>query len=375
MHVIRVRNVHQALPKGLQALCDHGEWKATRNGNAVVMPTPVTTVYLRPCERVIFWPERDANPFFHLFESLWMLAGRNDVAWLDEFLGTMKKYSDDGKTYHGAYGFRWRNHFSLAAKRFPFAAEKLAEWFSKKPTKLDQISQVIAELNNDWTSRRVVMGMWDPSVDLVKPGKDVPCNLNIIFKIRKLHNTKHLDMIVNNRSNDAILGAYGANAVHMSVLQEYIARNVNADVGTYYQVSGDFHAYEESYAKLELLPELAEMRSVEDDLCPYTDGSVRATELIDSEPPQWDVDLAHFMQNKLEKCDDIFFTRTAIPMLHAYRHYKNAKVKNLDVFTEVFEILDQMPVNSDWKLACQQWMQRRKLKWLKQADDGVQHAD
>ena len=51
-------------------------------------------------------------------------------------------------------------------------------------------------------------------------------------------------MTVCNRSNDMIWGAYGANAVHMSILMEYVAVAVNAPMGSYYQISDSFHIYE-----------------------------------------------------------------------------------------------------------------------------------
>ncbi len=81
MNVISVRNVHEALPEALRFLRQTGVPRDSRNGAVLQAPCPVTTVYRRPDERVLFWPERDANPFFHFMESLWMLAGRNDVAW------------------------------------------------------------------------------------------------------------------------------------------------------------------------------------------------------------------------------------------------------------------------------------------------------
>jgi hypothetical protein len=46
----------------------------------LVSQTPVVTCYSAPTQRVLFSPMRDANPFFHLMEALWMLAGRDDVA-------------------------------------------------------------------------------------------------------------------------------------------------------------------------------------------------------------------------------------------------------------------------------------------------------
>lgn len=47
-------------------------------------PYAISTTYLNSTERVLFDPKRDCNPFFHFMESLWILAGRNDVAWLSQ---------------------------------------------------------------------------------------------------------------------------------------------------------------------------------------------------------------------------------------------------------------------------------------------------
>ena len=69
MKVLQVRNVHEALPRALQLLDREGIRRESRNGPVIQGP-PVATVYMHPWERVLFWPERDANPFFHLYESL-----------------------------------------------------------------------------------------------------------------------------------------------------------------------------------------------------------------------------------------------------------------------------------------------------------------
>ena len=51
-------------------------------------------------------------------------------------------------------------------------------------------------------------------------------------------------MTVCNRSNDMLWGAYGANAVHMSMLQEYLASRLEIAVGEYTQISDSFHVYQ-----------------------------------------------------------------------------------------------------------------------------------
>lgn len=58
-------------------------------------------------------------------------------------------------------------------------------------------------------------------------------------------------MTVANRSNDIIWGCYGANAVHMSMLQEFVANALGIPVGLYNQVSNDWHIYERHFGLLD----------------------------------------------------------------------------------------------------------------------------
>lgn len=254
---IRARNVQEAYCLGLAALRRDGVWQETRNGRALVHPEPVLTRYERPMERVLLDGVRDANPFFHLMESLWMLAGRNDVASLAPFNAGLKTYSDDGVSYHGAYGHRWRHHFEDGE---PYEAHTMGEG----PTYQDQLARIIQLLRANPDDRRVVLAMWDPVTDLGQDGADFPCNTQVYFRTRltpvppdtvtpKLQERARarpadmlsLDITVTCRSNDAIWGAYGANAVHFSVLQEFVAAACGFRVGTMWQLSNNLHAYED----------------------------------------------------------------------------------------------------------------------------------
>src|SRR3989337_1533259 len=111
MHTITVRNVNYALPEGAQLIKMYGKPTAPRGQATLEVPEPVTTVYEHPWERVLFSDERDANPFLHFFESLWLLAGRQDVEFVAQFNPRMANYSDDGTTFHAPYGYRLRHHF------------------------------------------------------------------------------------------------------------------------------------------------------------------------------------------------------------------------------------------------------------------------
>ena len=73
---LRVRNVNEALPVALQMIQAYGQPAESRGMHTLRVPGPVYTIYERPEERVLFDAVRDANPFFHLIESLWILGGR-----------------------------------------------------------------------------------------------------------------------------------------------------------------------------------------------------------------------------------------------------------------------------------------------------------
>lgn len=196
--------------------------ETSRAGDVLRIPEPVLVAYERPWERVLFNPARDCNPFFHLLESFWMLRGARDVKTVAWANSRMREFSDDGNVFHGAYGYRWRNHFGF-----------------------DQLADIIDELRADPGSRRVVLQIWDCRCDLGRRivSRDKPCNTQAYFAI----DNGHLVMTVCNRSNDMIWGMLGANVVHFSFLQEYIAQQVGVPMGRYYQFTNNLHVYTERW--------------------------------------------------------------------------------------------------------------------------------
>ena len=231
MYSLKVRNVHEACIKLIPFIKKNGKEYSSKNGKVIRLTSPICVEYTNPTERFLFWEERDANPFFHFFESLWMLNGNNNLDFVDYF-APMRDYSDDKRTLNGAYGYRWKNYFGF-----------------------DQIDFVVNELKNNPNSRRAVISMWDPEdVEKRKDSKDLCCNTQVYFDVQpekiKVEGFKHkvldcykLNMTVLNRSNDSIFGLTGANAVHFSYLQEYIARKLEIKVGSYFQISNNCHVY------------------------------------------------------------------------------------------------------------------------------------
>ena len=342
MHVIRVRNVQQALPEGVYQLLSRGIPSPSRFGDVLMLPEPVTTVYDKPAERVLFWPQRDANPFFHFFEGLWMLAGRDDVEYVAQFVKNMLTFSDDGKTFHGAYGDRWRNHF------FIFEADGVEAY------SFDQIKWAIKTLKADPLTRRVVIQMWDAECDPQKAdagGKDVPCNTQLyVWNLSGC-----LNMTITCRSNDMVWGAYGANAVHFSMLLEYMAGMLNLEIGKMYQVSNNFHGYQNSLDPIRPLYDEANdgYGAVgRAKVCPYADGTVAPFRMI-NDNEAWDLDLALFMADPGSVgFRDPFFTHVAKPLWWAHKAYKQKDFKEAKKLIKLCRA-------SDWRQSCLEWLQRR----------------
>ncbi len=178
------------------------------------------TVLERPLERFLFLPGRLNDCFAQIAESIWIVAGRNDVTWLSHYLPRAPDFSDDGKTWRAGYGPRLRN------------------WRGRS----DQLDEVRKLLLNDPSTRRAVMSIFDPELDYAT-SRDIPCNNWIGWLIRD----GRLNMSIAIRSNDAMWGFSGANAFEWSVLHELLAGWTNTRVGTATFFAASFHLYERHF--------------------------------------------------------------------------------------------------------------------------------
>lgn len=333
MKVINCRNVHEALPMALDYLQECGVRRDSRNGPVLVSPEPVTTVYTHPTEKVIFHPERDANPAFHLYESLWMLAGRNDVAGPARYVKRMATFSDDGRTLHDAYGHRWRRKWT------------------------DQLNIIVQRLRDNPEDRRCVLQMWSSFDDLANNGRAVPCNLTATFQ-RDIEG--RLDLAVFNRSNDIIWGAYGANAVQFGTLLEYMAARIGCPVGTYSQISINWHAYVETMGVV--------VDNVEN---PYRDCEVRVCPIegmnLDGNIEKLLIDAdTHFVRG-LQPSPIPFFWN-AYHVLYAYDVW--ATLTTPERYINAMEILRRADQSVDWVVAMSEWIQRRRVRWEQKMRNG-----
>jgi hypothetical protein len=253
-----------------------------------------------------------------------MLAGRQDVAPMARYSKQFNAFSDDGVTFHGAYGYRWGYHF-----------------------KMDQISIIRKRLTENREDRRCVLQMWDTYSDLDHNGKDVPCNL--IATVQIDHNDR-LDLTVFNRSNDAVWGLAGANAVHFSFLHEFLAVITGSSIGKYTHVTANLHGYQKTMAPLDSITEVGED--------PYL-------EKMEHVPlPELD-DLRSELFYVMEGADLGRFTSLATPwgkmamcVLHANHIWRTSPKENR--FAGAMAILDLAPnQKADWVVAQREWFERR----------------
>ena len=122
-----------------------------------------------------------------------------------------------------------------------------------------------------------------------------------------------MDITVTNRSNDAVYGCYGANAYHMSVLQEYLAARIGVEVGTYTQFSNNLHMYEWSADRANHTAALDSRYDISES------GYPGVRPLVDH-PESFDEELRFFLENPLEsaaRLKNSHFSAVAQPMLLA----------------------------------------------------------
>lgn len=287
----------------------------SRNGPVLACPEPVMLELTNPLQRVMFDPIRKANPFFHVMEFIWMMAGDNSTDWISQFNKRFRQYAEPNGLHPGAYGYRWREHFGH-----------------------DQLLRAVDELRRDPESRRVVLGMWDPATDQGRIVKDVPCNTHIYLRIV---NDK-LDMTVCNRSNDLFWGMLGSNIVHMTLLQELIANELNRLVGNYRVITNNLHVYTD-------MPRFEELWNQRGSPDLYKELSLVPYRLLSP---------SEHISTFLEECWQFIHTpkiqysckwieNVAVPMYHAYK-------QRIDKLDEGIDWVGTIAAD-DWRKAAELW--------------------
>jgi thymidylate synthase len=178
-----------------------------------------------PKNQILTLRNRNYNPYFAIMEAAWILSGDNSLQPLKKILGNYEKYSDDGKTLNGAYGFRIR-------KKFGF----------------DQLNAAISSLKKSPNTRRVSISLYSPEDLLNEESLDLPCNTTLFLKIKK----SKLDLTVINRSNDLFLGI-PYNVFVFNCIQKYIAHHLEVEIGTQRHYTDCLHVYCKDIEKIKII--------------------------------------------------------------------------------------------------------------------------
>lgn len=241
MIIVEEQNMSMVLVR----LCEEAVYwpiEVRRGGNKMMdSPTPVAVEIRNPRDRVLDVVGRNNSLPAACAETLWILAGRNDVEWLKFYLPRAPDFSDDveKKFWRAGYGPRLRR----------FGENTLLEpedGVVENSCGTDQLKFVVNELKAIPNSRRAIMTLVNPEEDLeIAPVifKDFPCNLTLSFMVRG----GRLDLVVFCRSQDLIWGASGINWFEFGVMQELVANMIDIPVGTYYHVTNNLHVYDRHF--------------------------------------------------------------------------------------------------------------------------------
>ena len=167
---------------------------------------------------------------------------------------------------------------------------------------------------------------------------------------------------------DRLWGAYGANVVHMSVLQELVAHRLGVPVGVYRQVSDSFHVYlNEVWDRVKLLS--IDAYSIRAAANPYdTLYNYQQSDLfIEDDCLDWEHErFFNYHHADIVGADNWVnpcYRDIAVPMAHTYFLYKSGK------YDEAYKHCEKI-IPADWKDACLSWLRTREERKNKLAEEG-----
>ena len=168
-----------------------------------------------------------------VYELLWFLDGSTDNTELkDNGVHIWDEWESEAGDLGPIYGFQWRN------------------WIDHNNGQhIDQIGQVIDQIKNNPSSRRIIVSAWnvaDLPDESISPQENVrmgkmalaPCHAFFQFFVSK----GKLSCQLYQRSCDTFLGL-GFNIASYSLLTHMIAQQCELEVGEFIWTGGDVHLY------------------------------------------------------------------------------------------------------------------------------------
>jgi thymidylate synthase len=159
---------------------------------------------------ILTCPGRKLGYRFQAAEAWWILSGDDRVESIAPYSKTITQFSDDGKVFFGAYG----------------------------PKVVNQLSYVVAKLDQDPQSRQAVINIWreDPPAT-----RDYPCTLSLQLLMR----AGEIHCIASMRSSDAWLG-WPYDVFNFSCISLAVALSLDSrpKLGRLFLTVGSQHIYE-----------------------------------------------------------------------------------------------------------------------------------
>lgn len=229
---IRGEDINDTVVEALEYIMNRGKEIHTRNGSARFV-NDLTLQIDNPQRRHLSLDGRKYNIYQLMAETFWVASGSGEISpFLEFFLPRAKNYSDDGETWHGAYGPRMLAHGQLEGLINTFRHEGLS-------------------------TRRAILMIADPALDNLQAikekydtdaPKDIPCNREMAFYVVD----NKLNAKVIQRSGDLIFGTGSINPFEFTFIQEMVYNMLLEDfpeleLGVYRWHITNAHIYSDYY--------------------------------------------------------------------------------------------------------------------------------
>jgi len=163
-----------------------------------------------------------------IHELLWFLSGDTSIKYLkDHGVRIWDEWADEEGNLGPVYGKQWRR------------------WETPDGRTIDQISQVIDQIKNDPTSRRLIVLAWN--VGELDRMALPPCHLLFQFYVVD----KKLSCLLFQRSADAFLGV-PFNLTSYSLLTHLVAQQCDLEPHEFIWTGGDCHIYSNHLEQVKL---------------------------------------------------------------------------------------------------------------------------
>ena len=161
-------------------------------------------------------------------ELLWFLAGDTNIKYLkDHGVSIWDDWADANGNLGPVYGYQWRS------------------WPNPKGGSVDQISNLIAQIKKNPSSRRLIVSAWNPAQvdEMALP----PCHCLFQFQVAN----GRLSCQLYQRSADIFLGV-PFNIASYALLTMMVAQVCDLKPGEFIHTLGDAHLYANHFEQAEL---------------------------------------------------------------------------------------------------------------------------